>query len=764
MFRHFRKHLNLAAILLATIGFAHSASAKADLDSVPTGTIQPFQDGDLIAYLGDSITCGGSYHKYIHTYWITRYPETKIGYVNKGIFSDFARGGIVRLHSDVLLENPNKVFINYGMNDSGASWRKDLYGEHPDSTVLEQRLEVYEDYQQHMSKLISLLNDAGKEVALIGPSIYDETAQLESANHFGANTGIQACIERLQQMADERSLGFVDFNAPMLAANAWIQANDPSGTIVGGDRIHPGVEGHYLMAGVFLKAQDCPSIVTEVVLDAQQATLEHSIRATVKNIQSDATSLSFTYCPQALPLPVTTDYTRAETVVDLTQAFNRELITVHGLAPGYYQLRMHGEDLGSYSAEAFAKGVNIAVHPASPQQKQSLQLAELMDQRAKVEAKIRSLRQCDARQAELFLQGKRDAVFAWMEAELEKARADNNQHLIKRYETYLIDFNKESLYARQRLDLEQQIYTRNQPGEYQIVLTASNQLAAASLFQDNMVLQRGQAVPVWGTSNPGGEVIVSFAGQTKRVIAAASGKWLAYLDPLTASSEGRELRIASAGKELSLSNVLVGEVWLASGQSNMEEKMKYLPHSTEVASHQDPLLRIFTTKRARSFEQEARSVEGQWQPVAPEHTPEFSGIAYFFAKALRAELEVPVGVVVSAWGGTPIQFWLDEASYAAAKKQAHSPNFTNSGRYNCNLFNGMIAPLIPFAIKGVIWYQGESNTSTIEQAVDYRSLYRELILAGARVGEPITCRSSAFSCPTTAQACHASGPGYARPS
>ena len=121
------------------------------------------------------------------------------------------------------------------------------------------------------SKLISLLNDAGKEVALIGPSIYDETAQLESANHFGANTGIQACIERLQQMADERSLGFVDFNAPMLAANAWIQANDPSGTIVGGDRIHPGVEGHYLMAGVFLKAQDCPSIVTEVVLDAQQA-------------------------------------------------------------------------------------------------------------------------------------------------------------------------------------------------------------------------------------------------------------------------------------------------------------------------------------------------------------------------------------------------------------------------------------------------------------------------------------------------------------
>ena len=75
-------------------------------------------------------------------------------------------------------------------------------------------------------------------------------------------------------------------------------------------------------------------------------------------------------------------------MVDLTQAFNRELITVHGLAPGYYQLRMHGEDLGSYSAEAFAKGVNIAVHPASPQQKQSLQLAELMDQRAKVEAKF----------------------------------------------------------------------------------------------------------------------------------------------------------------------------------------------------------------------------------------------------------------------------------------------------------------------------------------------------------------------------------------
>ena len=245
-----------------------------------------------------------------------------------------------------------------------------------------------------------------------------------------------------------------------------------------------------------------------------------------------------------------------------------------------------------------------------------------------------------------------------MQAELEKARTDNHAHLIRRYETYLKDFKQEHLYASQLIDLEQQIYAANQPGEYTIELTPSNNGSSIPV-SGNMVLQRGQPVPVWGTCNPGGQVTVSFAGQTQQVTADASGQWTAYLDPLTASAQGRELVIASAGKQITLHNVVVGEVWLASGQSNMEEKMKYLPHQSEVASYQDAALRIFTTERTRSFETEANAVQGQWLPVAPAHTPEFSGIAYFFGKQLRAELELPVGVIVSAWGEHRFNFgWM----------------------------------------------------------------------------------------------------------
>ena len=194
--------------------------------------------------------------------------------------------------------------------------------------------------------------------------------------------------------------------------------------------------------------------------------------------------------------------------------------------------------------------MNIAALAASAQQQQSLAVAQLMEERAKVEAKIRSLRQCDARQAELFLQGKRDAVYAFMQAELEKARTDNHAHLIRRYETYLKDFKQEHLYAR----------PANRPGAADIRGQSARRIhhraysqqpieAASPVSGQHGVLQRGQPVPVWGTCNPGGQVTVSFAGQTQQVTADASGQWTAYLDPLTASAQGRELVIASAARD-----------------------------------------------------------------------------------------------------------------------------------------------------------------------------------------------------------------------
>ena len=190
---------------------------------------------------------------------------------------------------------------------------------------------------------------------------------------------------------------------------------------------------------------------------------------------------------------------------------------------------MDGWELGSYSAAEFAGGVNIAALAASPQQQQSLAVAQLMEERAKVEAKILSLRQCDARQAELFLQGKRDAVYAFMQAELEKARTDNHAHLIRRYETYLKDFKQEHLYASQLIDLEQQIYAANQPGEYTIELLPATNWKQHP-FQDNMVLQRDNRFGL-GHATPGADH--RWARLWSPPTRAADG----LLDPLTASAQ-----------------------------------------------------------------------------------------------------------------------------------------------------------------------------------------------------------------------------------
>ena len=137
---------------LLLIAFTIAAHAAMAVDS----SIPSFEKGDLVAFAGDSITSGGTYHKYILTYWTTRHPELGVRFRNKGIFSDFVRGGIARRDTDILKEKPNKVTINFGMNDSGASYRQDLYSmSDPDEAVLQKRREAVAAYRANMEKLLA---------------------------------------------------------------------------------------------------------------------------------------------------------------------------------------------------------------------------------------------------------------------------------------------------------------------------------------------------------------------------------------------------------------------------------------------------------------------------------------------------------------------------------------------------------------------------------------------------------------------------------
>ena len=302
-----------------------------------------------------------------------------------------------------------------------------------------------------------------------------------------------------------------------------------------------------------------------------------------------------------------------------------------------------------------------------------------------------------------------------------------------------------------------------------------------TLFSDGAVLQRGMTVPVWGSADAGEAVTVTIEGKTVKATADVSGKWNLMLPVLEA---GGPFELTVKGKNtIVLHHVAVGEVWIASGQSNMQFPLKtfkpedpvYGPKSKEeIASVNDPMLRMFTVIRKVSpdavIDNITGSAGGSWQEATPENAGEFSAVAYHFAKELRDKLKVPVGIIHASWGGTPAEAWtsrgvlkadpklnpivekwdqlianypandktykektLVEWNQAVAKantegkslpKKPVPPQGPKSAHRPATLFNAMINPLIPYGIKGAIWYQGEANSS---DAVTYQTLFPSMI-------------------------------------
>jgi sialate O-acetylesterase len=297
---------------------------------------------------------------------------------------------------------------------------------------------------------------------------------------------------------------------------------------------------------------------------------------------------------------------------------------------------------------------------------------------------------------------------------------------------------------------------------------ARAEVKLASPFSSHMVLQRETHVPVWGTADAGETVTVEFAGQKKSATAGADGKWRLTLDPLEASAEPRDFAVSSVNRESKienqkLSDVLVGEVWLGSGQSNMDfsvsKKAKYFAGVTneeqEIAAANYPLIRMFTGKATKAYAPQPR-VEGEWLVCSPGTVPGFSAVGYFFARDLQREIKVPVGIVTLSYGASTAEAWirreplaanpqlqpmLDRFDTAYRTYQANKPDpeklaqeqkqfevdaakaraegktpprrpgnrDPEQDQHNPTvLFNGMINPVIPYAIRGVIWYQGES--------------------------------------------------------
>jgi sialate O-acetylesterase len=252
-----------------------------------------------------------------------------------------------------------------------------------------------------------------------------------------------------------------------------------------------------------------------------------------------------------------------------------------------------------------------------------------------------------------------------------------------------------------------------------------------AIFSDNMILQRDQAVPVWGWADPDEEVTVAIAGQTAKAEACKEGRWKATLRGLKAGGPF-EMTVACPSGTKAFKNVLVGEVWLCSGQSNMQWSVAASNRAQEeIAAAKFPKIRLFTVPQ-KTADKPQDNCGGQWVECSPQTVPGFSAAGYFFIRELHKELGVPAGMINDSWGGTPAEAW---ASRKAMEREAclkpllerwdHAPaNQANSPGRPASLYNGMIAPVAPFAIRGAIWYQGESN---VGRAYQYRTLFPLMI-------------------------------------
>jgi len=295
------------------------------------------------------------------------------------------------------------------------------------------------------------------------------------------------------------------------------------------------------------------------------------------------------------------------------------------------------------------------------------------------------------------------------------------------------------------------------------------EVSFASVFGNHMVLQQGGPAPIWGKTEPDTRVRVTLGDKQISTRADEQGNWRVDLGPLRAGGPFDIVVTAGKGKHI-ISDVLVGEVWVCSGQSNMQWTVKNSNNAEEEIKNANyPGIRLFTVTRKTS-EEPLSECEGSWSACSPQTVPDFSAVGYFFGRRVHQTLDVPVGLINTSWGGTPAEAWTsmpklqsnpdfqpmldrwDEivATYPEAKAnydkamaewqtkadEAKANNQPEPGdkprppmapdhpHRVASLYNGMIQPLIPYGIRGAIWYQGESNAS---RAYQYRSLFPAMI-------------------------------------
>ena len=269
------------------------------------------------------------------------------------------------------------------------------------------------------------------------------------------------------------------------------------------------------------------------------------------------------------------------------------------------------------------------------------------------------------------------------------------------------------------------------------IAAADAQIRLPKIIGDNMVLQRNQPVPVWGWTKPGHAVKINFAGQVKTTVADTTGYWKVSLNPMPANNKGQQMNIVCDTSNITLKNILIGEVWFCSGQSNMEYSMKLMKGYTKPFKGVDsaelelsavnPNIRLFKVEKVYSLPDV--TTRG-WNESAGSSLEAFSAVGYYFAKNVYSKLHIPIGMIEASWGGSRIEPWTPPYGYAALPafkaESTTEPMMVDSAAVG-KMYKSMVYPIAPYALHGFLWYQGESNCMINEKENRYVHKMQALI-------------------------------------
>lgn len=334
-----------------------------------------FKNGDVICFLGDSITHGGQYHEFLQLFYATRYPNLKLTFHNCGISGDNAAGMIDRFEEDVMKHKPTHVFLMTGMNDV----QRTLYFEGTASKkILKQRANALDAYERNTTQLAEKIIAYGVTPIFLTPSIYDQYSKIEQENNLGCNDALIECSHHLKKLGNKYDAFVIDLNMPMRKLMERELKKDSLFTIIGKDRVHPGTTGHFIIFHEIISGLEAPSVVSKIAIDVNQD--EQEIRVQNLSLQNALFSdslISFQTCEMSLPFPMGKSLHEGISLTTFKELYNQQLFQAEGLSDKNYDLYIDKQHIGTFDAYDLKNGINLSLYKNTPQYKQAQEIRRL---------------------------------------------------------------------------------------------------------------------------------------------------------------------------------------------------------------------------------------------------------------------------------------------------------------------------------------------------------------------------------------------------